>query len=299
MFNIISIDSFSQGFPIPADGAQWNNAVVYIEDMSNTQSVNRFEIQGDTMIQGIAYSQLVKTWYSEYYRVGECSFHYREGPNHINRYAGAIRTDSNNRVFFIPPDDSTIITLYDFSLAVGDSVFINGPNYEYWAYAQEVDSSLINGEYRKTINVIGYMYDIWIEGIGSIDGLFAPINRHWEKYSYSLHCYLENETLLYTQWDQSECYTCNLVSNINITRDCPEISISPNPIIDRSIVKIPPHIKPLCIKIYGINGELVISKVLSNDGNILIEKDQLYPDLYLLEITDTDGNRYSKKIIVQ
>lgn len=296
---IISLDSFSQDFPIPADGAQWNNSVVYLEDISYSQSVTRFETQGDTMIQGIVYSQLVKTWYAKYYRVDECSFQYREGPIYINGYAGAIRTDSNNRVFFIPPNDSTVITLYDFSLGAGDSVYINGPNYEYWAYAQRVDSTLINGVYRKKIDVIGYMDDIWIEGIGSIFGLFAPINRHWEKYSYSLHCYNENETIVYTQWDQTECNTCNIVSRIKSIRDYPEIFISPNPVVGSSVVTYPPHIKLMKINVYGLCGELKYSKSLSTDCSIVIEKEQLNPGIHFLELVDTDGNHYSRKIIVQ
>lgn len=290
---------FSQEFPFPADGAQWNNSEMYLEDISNSQSVERIEIKGgDTLINGVTYAKLYRTWSASYYQMGDCEFKYNSGPSRTNTYVGAIRINNNQRVFIIVPEDTIIRTLYDFSLSIGDTLYIKGMNYQYTAEVVSVDSINVNGKFRKRLSIQGYMYDTWIEGIGSIYGLFAPINRHWEKYDYALICYIENGFPLYQEWPDSECYRCNLVSSILNSQINPRISVIPNPIVDRSQIEYPAHLEPKYVNIYGLQGRLLYSISLSSNRKVFIEKHLLETGVFLLELVSKNEHSYFQKIIV-
>ena len=287
---------FSQDFPIPAEGSQWNNAVTYLETIEYSFNTERIETHGDTLIMGILYKKLYLTWAATYHPVGDCEFKYNSGPTWFNYYKGAIRTNNSNRVLYIAPQDTVIRTLYDFSLNVGDTLHINGLHEQYSLAVTRIDSILIAGEYRKRIETYGILDDVWIEGIGSVYGLFASIDRHWEKHSYELTCYTENGVNIYPGY--SGCNRCNLVSS-NLSADAEiEISIYPNPIIDKSNIILPPQIIPVCINIYDESGCLLYSKPIELNEEAFIERNYLKPGILLLEIQDINEYSYFQKLIV-
>ncbi len=290
---------FSQEFPIPANGAQWNNSEFNLEDISNTQNVERIEARGDTLINGVVFHKLFKTWYSSYYQIGDCEFKYSSGPLQTNDYVGALRTDSNKRVFYIATADSVVRTLYDFSLNVGDTVYINGKDYQYTAEVTDIDSVLIDGSFRKRFDLQGYMFDRWIEGIGSIYGLFAPINRHWEKHGYKLICYVENAFTIYQYSSDSECFRCNLVSEVSAFQTTDMISVIPNPVVGKSYIDYPAHIVAIKANIYNEYGSLVNTFPIKVNEIVYIDKEIMKKGLFIVELIDKRNQVYHTKFIIQ
>lgn len=141
-----------------------------------------------------------------------------------------------DKIYFYTTNDhyinlygSNIIQLYDFSLVVGDTAYIN---YYYAdngvpAIITSVDTIMIEGRSRKRshIDMDGWYGDIWIQGLGSIQGLFRPM------WTTPLGCGDPNYTFCANYVDQDGIpYTwCNdIVMNNRETAITP-LRVFPNP----------------------------------------------------------------------
>jgi len=286
---------FSQQYPIPAEGAVWLDTEYDLISILGYTYTQQFEPIGDTIINSIQYSKLIRTGYANYYLTGPCSFSI--GRILTNNYKGAIRTDENEHVYFVPEGDTTENLIYDFSVAPGDSVFIKGFYEQYYAYIQYIDSVLIGSSYRKRINLKGnYSYDHWIEGIGSVNVSFPTSFQNWEFRSYELTCYKEYNAVLYKSSD-SECDRCNIVTNIDNQYNYPCINIIPNPITERSQIVYPAEIRIKSLNIYDLAGRIVYSAVPHDTELIFIDRKNLKQGVLILEIIDSKQNAYRKRII--
>jgi hypothetical protein len=129
-------------------------------------------------------------------------------------------------------DDQSTDTLYDFSLSVGDSFryVVDGWD-QAWLRVDELDSVVVQGEYRRTINFEEFVQppsllrERWIEGLGSIHGpLFpaAPITFMTEVPGDSLllTCYGVDETVL---WSHPNYVNCE----VNVLLGLEDISLAP------------------------------------------------------------------------
>lgn len=147
-------------------------------------------------------------------------------------YTGALREDTlTKQVFFVPMDSTSEILLYDFSLGVGDSVYL----YEY----HSVQSSYESGWYKvdstttgteKTMylcNRLNYINPatgkkyvlVWVEGAGSKNHVFYPYLQNATTYGpFSFTCNVYNETVLtckYTDGVKIYFDTC-VYNNVNM-----------------------------------------------------------------------------------
>ena len=172
---------------------------------------NRFD--GDTIINDIAY---IKIWQAE-------------DQNYSDWYLyGFIRQDSEGN-FFARNLSGNEGFLYNFDLAVNDTVFINNPFYylEYTTYVSQIDTIIIQpgGMSRKRITLApspwGGINEFWIEGIGSVAGIL------WS----GLHALLLTGANydLACHWQDS-----NLIFNTNVFIDCfvPIISVDTHEAIE-------------------------------------------------------------------
>jgi len=286
--------SYSQEFKIPADGALWDNAEMDGLTIPPEKYVERIEARGDTLINNIEYIKLYNTWRTTIVPVGYCEVLYWGGPSYVNIYRGAIRTNEEQRVCFIEPGDTTDRLLYDFSLSVGDTVQIDGYNEKYTAEVIGIDSIQINGINRKRMSIEGYLYDSWIEGIGSEFGLFAPWNRDWEFTNYELFSYAENNVLIYPERSDSDCNWLSIITYDERIRTNSSIKVYPNPILDRSYIEFTQGIIPKEVTIYEISGRKVFSITPNNAGNCIIKKQDLGEGIFILRVTDEDENLYQQ-----
>lgn len=266
--------------------------------MSN-ETTTRLEVFGDTLIGGQAFSKLVASWEVGYYQIGNCEFTSSGiGGVNINRYEGAIRTDENYQVKFIPDGATEVITLYDFSLSVGDSVLLSEENNPYYAHLLEIDTIPIGKSYRRRFTMRG-MYgneDVWIEGIGSLYGLLTPEFRFLEFNSYELSCYEENNITLYSS--RPVCTRCDIVTRVRSEKSPTELTIYPNPIVDESIIRLPRRSTSVIVKVYDLFGREKYNRSCIDPDNITLKKQDIGYGLYIIEIIDNNGNRYRDEIII-
>lgn len=180
-------------FPFPDSAAIW---VQYFEVMVTQPPFPEFEwasssnicISGqDTSVAGLQYK-----------KVEQCGA----------VYMGALRQD-NDRVYFLPADSVQECTLYDFAVAVGDTVhdvyaddglaFGGGsaPN----LMDMVVSAINVQGDGRRIIELTNAENEflpgqVWIEGFGSPYGLFSQQNPgNVSGYWYGIACMSHLDTI--------------------------------------------------------------------------------------------------------
>jgi hypothetical protein len=196
-----SLHLSAQDFPFPTSDATW---VQYFEVMVSPPPAPTFELAStsnfcmdgsDTLIAGTSYTRL------EYCNEG---------------YVGGIRS-VDEAVYFFPADSTQEYMLYDFGAAVGDTIFdvyVDEPlatGSEGWMGKRLIDvvvtakapSNAYGG--RITMQVFAYEADLgmdseWIEGIGSVFGLFTFNPLNISEYWYGMECMSHNGT---TYWNGS------------------------------------------------------------------------------------------------
>ena len=187
-------------FPFPDSAATW---VQYYETMVSPPPLPTFEwvstanfcMDGtDTLIAGITFT-----------RLSDCA----------GGYVGAIRQDTG-AVYFQPADSAQAYLLYDFGVSMGDTlrdVYVNellGTGTGGWMNADLIDlvvtSSAPSTNYDGRIEVQGYALDLgmgtdfqWVEGIGSIHGLFTLNPLNVSGYWYGIHCMSHRDTV---RWEE-------------------------------------------------------------------------------------------------
>jgi hypothetical protein len=122
---------------------------------------------------------------------------------------GFIREDSSKRVYIygVPKynTSSQEELLYDFSLKKGDSISIGQ------GYYLPIDSVGYITLENKTFKTIYISSLEWIEGIGSLDGIFYGINNMLLSGIYRyLVCYFENGSLIYHNNNYNSCFIHHL-----------------------------------------------------------------------------------------
>lgn len=164
--------------------------------------------------------------YNKFYVSVDSSFTYDSAS-----YKYAIREDTNKRVYCVYENDSVEKLLYDFSINLGDSVWIHPPVFGYtWqdsclAVVDSVDSVLIGGNYRRQLHFFAHI-DKWVEGIGSLYGLIYPASFFPDGGNFLL-CFSENDTVKYIDNNLGTCYYKN--TGINEISDNAYFTIYPNP----------------------------------------------------------------------
>lgn len=292
----------SQTFPIPAEDSEWNEADVDLESIMSNHIATRFASGRDTIIDSVGYTTLYRTWSANFFQDGPCQFQYTSGPFQSNSYLGAVRTNEEQQVRFIPVDDTLSYLIYDFSLSIGDTInWIRPHNYEeFTAYITEIDSLLIESTYRKRIHLEVYnnLPDQWIEGIGSAFGFFSTFGyRSWEKVIHGLMCYRDNHIpqLLFGG------YSCNMCDVVTTSKDISSndrLKIYPIPLEESSEVELPGTALPSSYRVYDLSGRVVYSHEVKGSEQIILHREDYEEGLILLEVIDQNKKTYLKKIVV-
>lgn len=292
---LISSIAYSQDFNIPAEGAEWNIADV----QGTTYYAKRIISHGDTIINSFEYAKLYEIWSAVYFQTGICKFDYLSVPYQVYQYRGAIRTDKNQTVYYVFPNEDTSRLIYDFSVRVGDTIQIDGLDSTYSAYIQAIDTITIDEHPRKRFTLRGAhdFHDEWIDGIGSLYGLFATFTRPWEKFVSELTCYRESVNRIYPS--NTNCDRCDLVTtSLEKQFDSP-ISIYPNPLHDKAIISWPKAMYARKLLIYDLTGRIIVENDLRGFEHFVIKRQEMNTGVLLVEIIDDSGISHKRRIVVQ
>jgi len=212
--------------------------------------------------------------------------------NHISYVFAREDSDGNFFARIWSPFNTDIedVLLYDFSLEVGDTFSLHN-NIDFVVVS--IDSiTLSNNERRKIWNFEAANWtdkcnyypdydDRWIEGIGSINGIFSPGCVSYTDY-LRLLCFYDNNNILYQHSIDENCF----VSSVGINEDSLDVQIQiyPNPASNHITIETTAnqHL-PYQLEIFDITGRIVHSEVLS-ESKTLININMLHSGMYFAKI---------------
>lgn len=255
-------------------GNQWNiRAGSFSPSLYTTYSL---KIGQDTSVNGFTYkvilqnsSLIAEIWYS----------------------SGQLLREENQKVYLKNPDVPEIL-LYDFSLEQGDKFY--GVFCEMEVLSTDT-VTLVNGDRRKRLRLLAGGVDnietFWIEGIGSADfGLTSHLFICGTDYAESLLCFYENNDVNFPEAD-AECVLLKIKELNEIA-----VNVFPNPASSSFTIKNTSGL----FKTYSItdvSGKIYHSGGLET-GEVNVYSAMLNPGFYTLILTDTSGQRYSKRLII-
>ena len=266
-------------FNFPDSSAIWTISSFGWGNCSGTQS---FSITKDTIIDNSKYKVIKVT--------NDSIFNLKSSD-----YFCSIK-DSANKWYFIFNGQSKRLLLYDFNLKTGDSITVdNFFGMSYKIKVISVDSIIIDGQKRKRLNVgmfqnqDNYVWESWIEGIGSTHGLFYS-SFYIMDAGFSLMCFSQNSKLIYCPFGRCGCIRTALIQDTYW-----KTNIYPNPFKDK--VTISNTHKDENIMIYNNQGQLIFQKVIVKDLDAVTIDLSKYPNgLYLLYL---HGNDKDSQIIIK
>jgi hypothetical protein len=162
-----------------------------------------------------------------------------------------------------------------------------------------IDSiELENNQFRKRfkINETYYTQDYWIEGIGSMGGLFNPIMEYIIGSYCELTCFKQNETAIYVNNPECDKCFCSLLTPVEeLEKRKDFISIYPNPTTNELTIDIKKENGTSLIKLLDTFGKKIENRE-SNSSPIKMNIDYLPKGVYLIQV-DIENNSYIRKII--
>jgi len=253
IFIITSVIGYSQSLKSFIDlEAQWSVAKTYPNPNPQNPSfvetrTKIFGFIGDTLVNNILWQKYFSTYDIEF----QSEFIFEAYIRAENGYLFAM--DSN----------SIIDTLYNFNIQVGDSIGYDfGFGLEYLEVLN-IDSLLINDEYRKRFYFEEPFYppseltEIWIEGIGSIHGPLFPINPKLFSSeipdSINLTCYKIGHTVLWQNPGYESCYITIVLSLEELKIEA--LKVYPNPATTHITFELPMVTKNTILQIKDIHGQ--------------------------------------------
>lgn len=155
-------------------------------------------------------------------------------------YFGGIR-DESGQWLFVPAEDTEEILLYDFTGAIGDTITIENPRWQNGPQeyrVQEISPTpILSGTRRMWILVHndGGLDEYWIEGIGSINGLFGHALQLFDA-GDALICMEQNGELIYRIPEAESCYYLSTWLNERAAEGT--VQLVPNPAREQVILSV-------------------------------------------------------------
>ena len=275
-------------YPLPDSNATWtvghgSSDCIFANVPTG---IVRYSILGDTMIAGMTYHNVLRTVV-----VYGCWFTF---PGH----AGAFRNDTSTRqVFIVPPGSSQEQVLYDFNLAVGDTISAyQGENVAPQdQVVLAIDSVEIQGQYRRRwvfAPGLGDGEDSVIEGVGSKLGIV-------ERYDYvdsktSLLCFSVGDSMVYEPYPG----ICGIHYGIDDLASAHGLDINPNPTSGAIQIKYQGAFKQKELVIFDGFGRVAMRLPMTG-VETHADLDLLAPGVYAIVLLSEYGTLGYRKLVLE
>lgn len=267
--------------PFPTDTAIWNQ--VYLGNYfpgDNYISNHTYLQQGDTVINETNYK---KIYFRSQYPIDQ-EFEFIGGlreDDSKNIYFYASSVDGNYWVNF--PEYEAEYLLYSFNdLEVGTTIPTESLGQQ--PYVVGIDSILIQGNYRKTYEMDGALYDIWIEGIGSSKDL---LSSHANEFEWTLNavCYTDNIVGTYIFEPYDTCFVGQ--PDFVLESNAVNFKLFPNPVTNEFSLESDHFFQNGRISIFNSFGQVVLHDTFNGYVHQL-NGEGLTQGMYFLFIRDGD-----------
>lgn len=296
--------SFAQNYPFPIDDGVWVNRMqtyVFVTPPPfppnyTVQWIDQYNSSGvDTIINTETYKQ----------------FDYTASSNSI--YHGAMRYDSG-QVYFVPADSLSEYLLYDFTLQVGDTAEVLTQTDGFYpnsgsapectmisVLVQSIGSSIVNGTSRKRLEMVSdYGHLTWIDGIGSMSGLFMSSQENISNYEITLVCMSEEDTILVNSgypFPTGSPGTCSYTVGIDPIEINPSnFHVYPNPTKDFIYIDGPNNLGKLDVVVTDVLGKVMSSFSELTEQSIKLELPEK-DGVYLIQLFENGKQVGSERVI--
>ena len=271
--------------PFVREGVEWGYYQynpVHPED----NGIIRLQFEGDTLLDGKTYKKL--------YMYKGCDLTPDNGTLiDFMREENKIVYSKKDRKYsdeIYVEDAETEVVLYDFSLDVGDSLWV--PSYYEYQKVTRIDTVKVGNTYRKQFYIGNPTYPLWTEGLGVLENnfLFCPfclISTCLDCDRRSLTFVIENGEEVYGTDEE-----CRMGSISDNKADALRIARTP----DALIVTLPGNGYHLA-ELIDTTGRLVWCEYLDGEpGEVSVPTTALAPGVYVVALTDNRGKRTVQKV---
>ena len=209
---------------------------------------------------------------------------------------GFIR-EENKKVYFLNtisfPNDTTDHLFFDFNAQTGDSIYSWGGCS---CIVDSTDNVLILNKFRKRYYLYCMFPEVWIEGIGSMNGFTQyGICKAYGR-NIQLLCFKENDTIKYNNPNFNFCYFSTTgMLDVQLSKNLP--ILFPNPVIDISTLKL--NNQYINAEIYNNLGLKMKDQKVNGMQQLQIKFNDFIQGNYIIRLTKENGDFNIVKFIVQ
>jgi hypothetical protein len=262
--------------PFPSDRTDWRIGVCGL-----VCDTSRIWVRGDTTLNGMTYHKA--------YMTGDTVRFPAQGA----QYMGGVREDSMRRVFILRPGLSRELLLYDFDAIAGDTLLVSGWTDTLRAHAvvSSVDSVLVDGAYRRRINLVGGPAESWIDGIGSTRHvLFPEADQLVTEFEARLFCFRVNGRQVYG--DNCEDVSAGIDDDV-VTGSAFRVTASRT-----AIDVVIPGSGGWTIELFDMSGRSVARLLSAGSGRVALDR-PLATGAYIYRLKLESGRIIDGKVMVE
>jgi hypothetical protein len=254
-----------------------------------------YYLNGDSAIGNIEYKKVYEIREIEYRWMAPPPNDNCDGTTHFNDFRALLRQEGK-RMYL--NENGTEHLLYDFDLAVGDTLPLTWNMLTEGIYVTDIDSIFMGDHYRKVFyldEVLG-MDSFIIEGVGSDYGLLEDFPQPLLNYPSSLLCFTLNDTTYFPGFGED----CDLTVNTPLVEKDFHVRISPNPVKDRLRIDHQEVSNIQQVIVYECNGRKLFAKPENiTPHSFELNLSFLSQGLYVLELQFTPKALVRVKVIKQ
>ena len=271
--------------PLVREGVEWGY-FQYNPVHPENNGIIRLQFEGDTLLNGKTYKKL--------YMYEGCDFTPdRSTLIDFMREENKIVYSKKKREYgtiIYGEDVEGEIVVYDFSLDVGDSLWVQ-PYYEYKKVTR-IDTVKVGNTYRKQFYIQNWTSPIWTEGLGVLENnfMFCPFCA----ISTCMDCDRRNLTFVKENGEEvygtdEECGEDAILDNKSGT-----LRVARTP--EALIVTLPDGYR--MAELIDTTGRVAWCDYLDGTpGEVIIPTTGLAPGVYIVALTDNRGNRIVRKVV--
>lgn len=279
--------SFSQEYiPFPLHNVSWHNGEYSCDEFYENcfSTYSHYRTDGDTVINGYEMSKIVTSSPGAW-----------GGLQSGSDYIGALREDST-KVYFKPWYQNEEELLFDFSLDIGDTAYVFGLGLDPELNDDYIDAYVVVEVYYENIDginrkVIKFPLDHWIEGIGSVVGIFRGFGPYFSGVYGLQECvYVDGEMIYHNDFGDLNC------DALSTNETGLNISVYPNPAIDHFTIE---GIRGnALLEIRDLQGRLIQDEYIDPSSSRIYLNDGINSGLYLVRIY-AGSKQITQRLLIQ
>ncbi len=218
---------------------------------------------------------------------------------------GRLFRQFDSQIFEYTHSNITEYKIYDFSLELGDLFTLN-----HYLLPEDrrlrvtaIDSlSLEDGSKRKRLvlrdleDPDGSIYgdQVWVEGIGNLNGLLAVFENYLADRETNLLCYEESNEVLYQNDDLGICWIPVSVETVD---DKNNIRLFPNPTTGNLAIDLPDMVIGQ-LSVRDVTGQVVATQDLDYSEEVTLDLSENHTGMYVIEVVSESGERWVERVVV-